>query len=148
MEPLRTERKLGVPLKPLVTERMPWLFEELGFRITYSDYDPMHFGDSDLILDSNNLRLRFTRDKGQVFLSLASRAEPEVWFGLWSLYEAIHQKTLGIGEVSYALDDVCELLQQEFPALVEALGPSFRETQIEIQRRQEERGRILGIRNS
>jgi hypothetical protein len=146
MEPLKTERKLGVPLKALVTEQLRWHFEELGFRITYSDYDPVHFGDSDLILDSNNLRLRFVRDWGQVSLSLASRAEPEVWFGVWSLYEVIHQKTLGIGEVSFALDAVCELLEQEFPALVEALGPRFHETQSEIQRRQDERGRILGIR--
>ena len=94
MEPLETDRSFSGPLKPVLTERLPWLFEDLGFRMTYSEYDPANFGDSLVILDSDSLRLRFVRDRSQVTLDLAARSKPEDWFSFWWLYEAIHNESI------------------------------------------------------
>ena len=77
MEPLETDGNLGVPLKPLLAEKLPWLFEELGFRVTYSDYCPAQFGDSTVILDSACVRLRFVRDRGQIMIAFANLSEPD-----------------------------------------------------------------------
>jgi hypothetical protein len=143
MEPLETDGNLSVPLKPLLVERLPWLFEDLGFRLTHSDYDPAHFGNSIAILDSEALRLGFVRDRGQVMLDVAALAEPEGWYGLWSLYEAMHNERI---KPRYTLNAVGGLLKQEFSALVEALGPKLHETQKEIERLKIERLRALGIR--
>ena len=143
MEPLETDRSFSGPLKPVLAERLPWLFEDLGFRITYSDYSPASFGDSLVILDSDSIRLRFVRDRSQVMLDLAPRAQSEVWFDLFGLYEVIHNENI---KPRYTLNAVGDLLKQEFTGLVEALGPKLLETQREVERRRNERLRILGIR--
>jgi len=143
MEPLEFDGSFSVPLQPLLTERLPWLFEDLGFRVTYSEYDPAHFGDSIAILDSDALRLRFVRDRGQVMLDVATPAKPEVWFGIWSLYEAVYNESV---KPRFTLDAVGGLLRQEFTVLIEALGPKLRETQKEIRKHKTERLRASGVR--
>jgi hypothetical protein len=77
------------PLKPLIEEKFPWLFEELGFRAVAWSYNPKVFGDSTLTLESDTVRLRFTRDRGEIRADLASISEPETWWGLVSLLEVI-----------------------------------------------------------
>ena len=141
-EPLETDGNLSLPLERLVTERLPWLFQELGFRVTSSTFDPRSFGDSIVILESDNLRLRFERDRGQVIVYLAAGSEPQKWFSLVSLYEAVHN---GSVEPRYTLEANASLLRTEFPALVEALGPKLPETQKEIDRRKNQRLRALGL---
>jgi hypothetical protein len=143
MESLETDRSFSGPLKPVLAERLPWLFEDLGFQITYSDYSPAQFGDSTVILDSDSLRLRFVRDRSQVMLHLAARSEPEEWFGLHSLYEVIHNESI---KPRYTLNAIGDLLKQEFPALVEALGAKLFETQKKVEQRRNERLKTLGIR--
>ena len=143
MQPLETDQSFSGPLQPVLAERLPWLFEDRGFRITYSEYAPASFGDSLVILDSDSIRLRFVRDRSQVMLDLAARSEPEEWLGLWELFEAIHKKNIKPG---FTLNAVGDLLKQEFNTFVEALGPKFLETQKEIQRRRNERLRTLGMR--
>lgn len=143
MEPLETDRSFSGPLKPVLADRLPWLFEDLGFRITYSEYDPASFGNSLVILDSDRIRLRFVRDRSQVMLDVAANSEPEKWFGLHSLYEVIHNESI---KPRFTLNAVGELLKQEFTALVAALGPKLLETQKELKRRRSERFRTLTMR--
>lgn len=143
MEPPETDQSFSGPLAPIIAERLPWLFEELGFRLTYSDYDAAHFGDSTVILNSDRIRLRFVRDRGQVMLDLATVAESERWFNLWSLYQVIHDESI---KPRFTLNAVGHLLKQEFTALVEALGPKLLETQKEVERRKIERLRALDVR--
>jgi hypothetical protein len=38
----------SVTLKQEVTEQLPWLFQELGFRIVEDGFDPKSFGNSSL----------------------------------------------------------------------------------------------------
>jgi hypothetical protein len=116
-------------------------FEDLAFRVAYSDYDPASFGNSLVILDSDSIRLRFMRDRSQIMLDLAATSEPEDWLGLWWLYEAIHNESI---KPRFTLNAVGDLLKQEFTALVEALGPKLLQTQKEIERRRSERRAPLG----
>jgi hypothetical protein len=144
MQPLETDGNLSVPLKPLLAERLPWLFEDLGFRVAYSDYDPAHFGDSMVILNAERIRLRFVRDRGQVMLDVATRAEPEEWFSFGCLYEAIHNESI---KPRFTLNALGDLLKKEFAALVDGLGPNLSETRKEIERRENERLRAIGVRH-
>ncbi len=47
-------------------------------------YDPQSFGDVCLDLVSSNLRLRFTRDRGQYFISVGSTQDAE-WFNEYTV---------------------------------------------------------------
>jgi hypothetical protein len=76
-------------------------------------------------------------------LDLAPRSNPEEWFSLWWLYEAIHNESI---KPRFTLNAVGDLLKQEFAALVEALGPKLPETQKEVERRRNERLRTFGMR--
>lgn len=125
MEPLETDRSFSGPLKPVLAERLPWLFEGLGFRVTYSEYAWANFGNSVVILDSDSIRLRFVCDRSQIMLDLAARSEPERWFSLWQLYEVIHRQSV---KPRYTLDAVGDVLRQEFVALVKALESLLRPT--------------------
>lgn len=61
-----------------------------GFRIVRSEFDPRHFGDSVVTLQSDALRLRFVRDRGQVILDVGPTSEPDTWWGFLAIYEATH----------------------------------------------------------
>jgi len=56
----------SIPLKQEVTEQLPWLFEELGFRVVEDHFDPKSFGNSFVTLGSPGLQVRFVRDRGQI----------------------------------------------------------------------------------
>lgn len=77
-------------------------------------------------------------------LDVASLAEPEGWFGFWSLFEAIHKES---AKPRYTLNAIGGVLRQEFTALVEAFGRKLPETKKEIERRRLERLRALGVRD-
>src|SRR5665213_3736403 len=65
------------PLVRQITERLPWLFSDYGFKIVDSSYSARSFGDCVVTLESESLRLRFVRDRGFCIAQLASRADPE-----------------------------------------------------------------------
>ena len=127
MEPhLETDTSFSGPLKPVLEERLPWLFDEFGFRVVSNEYYPEAFGNSVVMLQSGALRLRFTADRRQIFASLAPLPEPECWCGLATLRTALRGETAKLG---LTLDTVAAALRTELPALTTALGsewPSFR----------------------
>jgi HAMP domain-containing protein len=117
------------PLKPLIEEKFPWLFEELGFRPIAWSYNPKVLGDSTLTLESDTIRLRFTRDRGEIRADLASIHEPETWWNLVSLLEVIH----GV-KPEPQLEGVAPLVRTNYSQLVQALGPQLSETKKELER--------------
>lgn len=137
---LETDSNLSTPLSELVTEKLPWLFREFGFRVVSSGFEPAHFGDSHVILQSDTLRLRFTRDRGQVLIDVGVTSEPEHWWGLIALCEVIRNASI---QPRYKLDALASVLQENFSALAEALGPKLPETRQELERRAAERLRAL-----
>jgi hypothetical protein len=121
------------PLVRLITERMPWLFADHRFKIVDSSYDARSFGNCIVTLESEALRLRFTRDRGISFAELAAQSDPEYWFDVSVLLRPI------LGERPDAsLEGTALLLKNNFPDLVQALGPKFAETKREDERRKEE----------
>jgi hypothetical protein len=139
-ESLETDGNLSVPLAELLVEGQPWLFQERGFRIVHSEYEPQHFGNSLVLLQSDTLRLRFVRDRGQVLVALGSPSDPEDWWGLISLCEVIQNSAV---KPRYKLDVLASLLRDNFPALEEAMGPKRAETKKEIERHRQERLKAL-----
>jgi hypothetical protein len=126
------------PLKPLIEEKFPWLSEELGFRSVAWSYNPKVFGDSMLTLESDTVRLRFIRDRGEIRANLASISEPETWWNLVALLEVIH----GV-KPETQLEGVAPLVRTNYSQLVQALGPQLSETKKELERLAEESRQML-----
>jgi hypothetical protein len=121
------------PLVRQITERMPWLFADYGFRVVEYSYDARSFGNCIVTLESETLRLRFHTDRGIGYAELASQTDPEYWFDLALLLRPI------LGErPDPNFEGTALLLKQNFPALVTALGPKFPETKREEERRKDE----------
>jgi hypothetical protein len=118
-----------VPLDRLIATKLPWLFADLGFRVACFEYSPKVFGDAVLTLYSEALLLRFVLDRGRIFAELAPPSEPDQWWGLEFVCEAI------LGEQPVPeLDGLAELLRRNYLAIVEALGPNLPETREALDR--------------
>jgi hypothetical protein len=130
----------SIPLKQEVTEQLPWLFQDFGLRVVEDDFDPKSFGNSFVTLESTGLRVRFIRDRGQVSAEVASCSDPGRWWNLEHVCELIAGRSV---EPGFELSSVGALLRNNFPALVEALGPKFSETKRELERKAEERKRAF-----
>jgi hypothetical protein len=74
------------PLNEQLQKRLPWLFEELKFRIAYHDDDPKHMGHSVVELNSDSLRVKFVRGMWGIGVEVASLSEPGHWFELGFLW--------------------------------------------------------------
>jgi hypothetical protein len=130
----------SVPLKQEVTEQLPWLFEELCFRLVEDDSDPTRFGNSFVTLEGPSLRVRFVRDRDQTSAEVASRSEPGKWWNLEHVCELIAGRNC---EPGFELSAIAALLRDNLPGLMESLGPKFPETKRELDRRSEERKQAL-----
>jgi len=142
---LEVDGNVTIPLAELVSERLPWLFREFGFRILESEYDANNFGNSLVVLQSDRIRLRFERDRGQVLAALGPLSEPRTWWGLISLCEVIRNENV---TPRYKLDALGAILRDNLPALVEALGPKLSETRQEIEKRRQERSKAPGFQSA
>src|SRR5262249_41146818 len=113
------------PFDEVLPRRAPWMFTEYGFKFLEADYSYRHFGDSTAYLRSDRLRIRFLRDRGQVFVELGSRSEPRAWYNLLTLFRAIHGHE---NDLTYDLEPLLQILRDDLPALIEALGPELEKT--------------------
>ncbi len=124
------------PLNQQLLQDAPWLFKELGFKVIRDHYDAKAFGNCIVTLDSETLRANFVKDRGQILLYLAPRLEPDDWRDLVFILEAIQ----GVQPAPrFELEAVASLFRENYPALVEALGPKWQDTRQELQRRSGER---------
>jgi hypothetical protein len=118
------------PLKEELENRVPWLFQDLGFRVTHHDYSDRHMGDSVAELQSDSLRIRFIRDKSRIQVELASLSEPERWLELGFLWYALtgHRP-------EPELEGLAWFLRDHLSALQDALGPGFSQTKQQFRAR-------------
>lgn len=134
-------------LKQQVIRQLPWLFEELGFRVVDQDFDPMSFGDSFVTLQSADLRVRFVRDRGQISAEVAAIRDPSNWWHLGDVCGVISGQRV---EPGFELAGVALLLRERFPAVIEYLGPRYIETKRALERVADDRKqsllRRLGLR--
>ena len=116
-----------MPLKDQVEREVPWILD-LGFGMVSYSYDPKIFGDSMVVLRSNDLCLRIIRGRGRLFAELAPVTDPEHWWDLSLLLAVIH------GEPSeHDLRSIANSVRENLPALAEALGPKLSETTRDIE---------------
>jgi hypothetical protein len=121
------------PLVRQITERLPWLFSDYGFKIVDYSYSPRSFGNCIVTLESETLRLRFVRDRGFCIAQLAARADPEKLYDLGFLLLAIQGERPDIG-----FEGTAFLIKGNWPAIIENLGPKLAETKKEYERRERE----------
>jgi hypothetical protein len=126
------------PLKEELENRMPWLFEDLGFRVAYHDYSDQHMGDSVAELESPSFRVRFIRDKSRIQVEFASLSEPERWLELGFLWNALtgHRP-------EPELEGLAWFLRDHISELEDALGPGFSQTTQQFERSRIENSEIL-----
>jgi len=129
---------MAEPLKETLENRVPWLFQELGFRVTHHDYSYQQMGNSVAELQSDSLRIRFIRDRSIIQVELASLSEPEKWLERGFLWYALtgHRP-------EPELEGWAWFLRDHVSELVEALGPEFPQTKQQVDRRREESRKSL-----
>jgi hypothetical protein len=120
------------PLVRQITERLPWLLSEYGFKIVDYSYDARSFGNCTVVLESERLRLSFVRDRGFSTAQLASRADPEKSYELGFFLLSIQGERPDVG-----FEGTAALLKNNWPAIIEALGPKLSETKLEYERREQ-----------
>jgi hypothetical protein len=125
------------PIKEQLEERLPWLFSELGFRIVVYSFNPARYDNSVAILESDGFRLRFVRDMGLVDAQVAPISDPEQWWNLKFVYEAIFGET-----PEPTLEGYGPLLRRRMGELAEALGPKLEQTRAAMERDSDARQKI------
>jgi hypothetical protein len=119
------------PLVRKIQERLPWLFE-YGFSIVDYSYHPGSFGNCIVTLESESLRLRFVRDRGFCSAELASRTDPEKSYELGFFLLTIQGERPDVG-----FEGTAFLLKDNWPAIIEALGPKLAETKQKYEHREQ-----------
>jgi hypothetical protein len=71
-----------------------YLFDEMGFTILEQEYLADVFGNSYVILSNGDIRIRFIRDRGQVFAEFAALSEPNQWWDLARVLEFLNMAVL------------------------------------------------------
>jgi hypothetical protein len=97
-----------------------------GLRVQAEGYSEQDFGNSLVILEGEQYAIRVVRDRRQVFVDLASPADPGDWLGLGSVLAVLH------GDPQYEqtwsgsldLDAVASVLAEHHDRLVESLSRS------------------------
>jgi hypothetical protein len=123
---------ISIPLKQELIGQQPWLFQELNFKIVEDAYASKDFGNSFVMLESSSLRVKFIRDRGQIFVRVASLFDPANWWDIDDICELILHKKI---EPEFDLEAVATLLRNNIPALIDCLGPKFNETRRELKKR-------------
>jgi hypothetical protein len=117
--------------------RLPWLFQDLGFRVTNHAYSYKHMGDSIAELQSDALRIRFIRDRSTIQVEVASLSDPERWMELGFLY----------ANTGYRPEPQVEgwawFFRDHLSELTDALGTAFAQTRKQFERKQQESLEIL-----
>ena len=115
--------KETVSLKQGIVDEFPWLCSDLGLRIVEDDFRPESFGNSFVTLESDFLRVRFVRDRGQVWADIGSVDAPKKWWHLLFVLEVIRGP---VPEPTYELEQAASLLREISPKVVENLGPKLK----------------------
>lgn len=121
-------------IRDFVAEHLAFLSDE-GFREVGSEETEHDGGDAWLVVESDELRLRFVRDRGQLFLDLQPQAPAAEWFSV----DLVRRLCLGRPERSAVLDEgYADFLREQLPDLLTRFAPDrwpgTREELVELKR--------------
>lgn len=113
------------------------LIGEHCFRVLAGGYEAEDFGNALVVLESDGYSIRLVRDRGQVFVELASPEDPGNWYGLGRVLVALRGKPeeeeLWSGSVN--LDDAASVIEKYHAGLSEILGSErYARTRVELDR--------------
>lgn len=76
-------------IRPFFSE----LLDEHGFRVVSESHEPKSFGNGLIVLQAEDLRLRFVRDRGQVFADIGAPGQTgdDNWHQLQRVMEFMHR---------------------------------------------------------
>ena len=118
-----------------------------GFALTPSAQDDRATGDSCFVLESEDLRVRILRDRGQDFVEVAPTYHPEEWFDLSLLLQAFGAKNSPIELTDLEIE--AALLERVLPELQKAFrSENWEATYRELRELQTQRikERLPGLR--
>jgi hypothetical protein len=120
-----------------VESKFAKLVERRGFRTLAGGYDAESFGNALVVLESEDYSIRLVRDRGQVFVELASPVDPGNWHGLGRVLAALHgepeEERVWSGSVNLA--DAVSVIDVNHESLAESLGPRrYERTRVELER--------------
>lgn len=126
----------GGAIRDFLAEHLDFLSDE-GFREAGSEQTGHNGGDAWLVMESDRLRLRFVRDRGQLLLDLQPVAPTShrEWFSV----DLVRRLCRGRPERSAVLDEgYADFLREQLPDLVVRFAPDrwprTREELVELKR--------------
>jgi hypothetical protein len=120
-------------LKEELQDRAAWLFEDLGFRITYHDYSYKAMGSSVAELENGSLRVKFVNDRGSIGVEVASLQEPDRWISVSNVWYALTKD-----RPTPQLEGWAWFLREHLQELSDAMGPKYQHTRQELERVEQE----------
>lgn len=125
-------------LKEELRNRLPWLFDDLGFHVATHDFSYKAMGSSCVVLESTSLRVRFVNDRGSIYVEVAPLAEPERWMELGFVW-----LSLTGDRPSPQLEGWAWFLREHMSHITEALGPDFEKTKMAFEGHEKESKEIV-----
>jgi len=120
-------------LKEELTNRLPWLFDDLGFRIGEHNYSYKQMGSWFAVLESSSFRVKFVNERGSIGVEVASLSEPERWMELGFLW-----LSLTGDRPNPQLEGWAWFLRDHVAQIAEALGPNFEKIRAAFDQRERE----------
>ena len=109
-------------MDPFKDQDLPRFLREYGFRVVSQDH-ASGIGDGPVILESDQLRVRFYPGRGLMGAQLARTAEPDRW---WAVPEVLDAMDESRPQRNPDLSALAASVRQQFPSLVQAYGPRLR----------------------
>lgn len=102
-----------------IVAHLAFLWEEARFSIVGSEVTTSNGGDSSLQLESSVVRMRFVRDRGQLFLDFQPKAAGRTWYSI----DLVWRLLMGGGNRPAVMDaEYAEFLHQHLGELEDAFG--------------------------
>lgn len=121
----------------LLRESAPWVFEELEFRVVHDEPVLIRsFGNTYCILENALIGLKFTRDRGEVFLEIAFTTDRSHWWQLSDVFAVL----VGVERVpDRSIIGITTDLRKIYKLLIGRIEASEHEVKSAIQVREAER---------
>jgi hypothetical protein len=119
----------------------PFLWEHDRYRFVHSEVAESFGGDALLILESESLRLRFTRDRGQLLLTLQATEPGAEWFSVDLIWRMLAGEKPESAELN---EEYAAFLAENLDEIERRFGrPRYERTAAELRELELERAREL-----
>ena len=110
-------------IKNLIAPEFGEILEHNKFEVADSNYSPGAFGDAFVICKSDNFIIKITKDRGEIFVDVATLSDPTRWYMLEHIlsFAIKNRKEKNFGEPPEA-DKLAYDLAQHYDAVVRLLN--------------------------